>query len=788
MMDRESANNFPRRSLEIELDTTSAIALAREISRELLLDKILARLLKILRQTTKARRICLLEQQEQWLLLASYDAKANETNILSPVPLKIPHAIVESVVQTGASLILEDAVREGKFVDDLEVRTQKTKSVLCIPLLERDFNGVLYLENNSIAGAFTTQLNEHLKIITAQAAIAIYNARQYQQLAADLQASKAELSGVLGIASDAIISVDETQSICRFNQGAEKIFGYRADEVLGKSLNLLLPVRAVESHHQHIKDFGSNSVAPSRMMGERRSVYGRRRDGTEFPAEASISKFQLGERQIYTAILRDISDRKAVEADLQRAKEAAESANRAKSQFLANMSHELRTPLNAILGFTQLMTRDASLSASQQEHLGIVSRSGEHLLELINDILTMSKIEAGLITLNENSFDLYWLLDSLEEMLRLRAESRGLQLNFEIDPQVSQYLNSDESKLRQVLINLLGNAIKFTEVGSVTLRVSSKIDFQERGTIHFEVEDTGAGIVPEEMDKLFQAFVQTETGRRSQEGTGLGLSIARQFVRLLGGEIAIESTVGRGTLVRFYIPVTLAQASQVSPKRSPKQVVGLVPNQPAYRILVVEDKSASRQLLVELLESIGFAVRSAENGEQAIAVWHSWSPHLIWMDMRMPVMDGYEATKRIKATTEGEKTAILALTASAFESEKAIVLAAGCDDFVRKPFKEEIIFEKMAEHLGVQYVYAEATNSPASDRSPSSTIQAADLAVMPTEWIARLQKYSSQAKDKRVIELIEEIPAEHAVLAQNLSYLVDNFHFDRIIDLTHSYL
>ncbi len=375
-------------------------------------------------------------------------------------------------------------------------------------------------------------------------------------------------------------------------------------------------------------------------------------------------------------------------------------------------------------------------------------------------------------------------------MLRLRAESKGLQLIFEANPEVPQYINSDESKLRQVLINLLGNAIKFTPSGLVKLRVGIKGKQQSNSNynLQFEVEDTGAGIAPEEIDKLFQPFAQTETGRKSQEGTGLGLSISRQFVRLLGGDIAIDSTLNRGTLVKFDIQVTLAEATEIPLKRSPKKVIGLAPDQPQYRILVVEDKLASRQLLVKLLESVGFAVRAAENGQQAIAEWSSWLPHLIWMDMRMPVMDGYEATQRIRGTTKGQGTAILALTASAFEEEKAIVLSAGCDDFVRKPFREEMIFEKMTEHLGVQYIYAESNEKNKSDRSSPSAIEASDLAVMPTEWIAQLQKYSTQAKDKRVMELIEQIPAEHASLAQSLRDLVNNFHFDKIIELTSSYL
>lgn len=258
-------------------------------------------------------------------------------------------------------------------------------------------------------------------------------------------------------------------------------------------------------------------------------------------------------------------------------------------------------------------------------------------------------------------------------------------------------------------------------------------------------------------------------------------------MRLLGGEIAIDSTVDIGTLVRFDIQTTLAEATEITSKRSPTKVVGLAPDQPLYRILVVEDKLASRQLLVKLLESVGFAVTEAENGQQAIAEWSRQSPHLIWMDMRMPVMDGYEATQRIKATTRGQNTKILALTASAFEEEKAIVLSAGCDDFIRKPFKTEVLFEKMSEHLGVQYLYAEP-NEKNNDLPSPSVVRVSDLAVMPTEWIAQLQKYSTQAKDKQIMKLIEQIPAEHASLAQSLKDLVDNFHFDKIIDLTHSYL
>ncbi len=481
---------------------------------------------------------------------------------------------------------------------------------------------------------------------------------------------------------------------------------------------------------------------------------------------------------------RDISDRKQAESELYRAKEAAEAANRAKSEFLASMSHELRTPLNAILGFTQVMKRDSALSSEQQQNLGIISRSGEHLLELINDILEMSKIEAGRTTINENSFDIYRLLDSLEEMLHLKADAKGLQLIFERTPDVPQYVKTDEGKLRQVLINLVGNAIKFTEEGGVILR-GKTINHQH---LLFEIEDTGPGIASQEIDKLFEAFGQTETGRKSQQGTGLGLPISQKFVQLMGGNIRVSSILGQGTMFAFDIQISLADPSEVETTKATRKVIGLAPDQPEYRILTVDDRLESRLLLVKLLTNLGFSVREAANGQEAIAQWESWSPHLIWMDMRMPVMDGYEATKQIKSTIKGQATVIIALTASAFEEERTVVLSSGCDDFMRKPFREEILFEKMAEHLGVRYIYEE-------EKLEKSTVGAQGLAPMkeqsldvylsqmPAEWIAELHQAAVECSDDLIFELAEQIPEENAPLAIALKDLANNFLFDQILDL-----
>ncbi|MBW4574424.1 MAG: PAS domain S-box protein [Aphanothece sp. CMT-3BRIN-NPC111] len=482
--------------------------------------------------------------------------------------------------------------------------------------------------------------------------------------------------------------------------------------------------------------------------------------------------------------------RHKAEAALKIAKEAAEAANRAKSTFLANMSHELRTPLNAILGFAQLMERDTALTNKQRESLSIINRSGEHLLNLINDVLEMSKIEAGRIVLNTAPFNLHRLLQTLQEIFQVRTEAKHLSLQFEVAPDLPQYVLTDEGKLRQVLINLLSNAVKFTQVGKVTLRVSvvseKKQGATDNGqrTIHFEVEDTGKGIAPEEMNNLFQPFVQTTSGIEAREGTGLGLTISRQFVRLMGGDIDFTSVVGQGSTFRFEVQVTLAEPPpEVALPFTRGRILKLASNQPVYRVLVVDDRRENWELLTQLLQAVGFETRTATNGQEAIAQWQNWHPHLIWMDMRMPVMDGYEATRRIRAQeNEGSRCAIVALTASAFEEQQATVLAAGCDDFVRKPFREQVLFEKMAEHLGVRYIYEEKQQEVRKNKEEE--LHSCDLAVMPAEWVAALNQAALTVDGEQILELIEQIPQSYSAIAEGLAELVRNFCFDEILALT----
>ncbi|MDP8966714.1 MAG: response regulator [Cyanobacteriota bacterium] len=487
-------------------------------------------------------------------------------------------------------------------------------------------------------------------------------------------------------------------------------------------------------------------------------------------------------------VARNIDKRKQAEAAMQEAKEAAEAANRAKSTFLANMSHELRSPLNVILGFCQLLTRSQSLNPEQQENITIMTRSGEHLLTLINNVLDLSKIEAGRTTLHEINFDLYGLLDDLDDMFQAKAEDKNLQLVFDRTGDVPQYIRTDQVKLRQVLINLINNALKFTQTGRVSVRVRGepesrrKTNHTPHSTITFEVEDTGAGIASDELENIFEAFVQTQIGIESQEGTGLGLSIARKFVQLMGGEISITSVVGQGTIFNFDIKITKVNATDIEDKQPTRRVVALEPNQPRYRILIVDDKWNNRQLLLRLLNPLGFELKEASNGKEAIEVWETFEPHLIWMDMRMPVLDGYEATKQIKTQLKGQATAIIALTASTLEEQRAVILSAGCDDFVRKPFREQVIFDKIAQYLGVRYIYEELSPPHAAVVKHNSSLQAS-LANMPSEWVNELYEAANLIDNEQILQLLEQIPTVDAFFRQTISDWIYNFRCDKIIDL-----
>ena len=567
---------------------------------------------------------------------------------------------------------------------------------------------------------------------------------------------------------DALIATDPRGIITDVNKQMESLTGCTRDELIGAPFK------------DYFTDPHRAEAGIKRVLGESKltdyELTARARDGKETVVSYNATTFHDRDRNLQGvfAAARDVTERKRYEQSLQQ-------ANRAKSVFLANMSHEIRTPMNAILGFSQLMLRDQELTTRQCQYLGTINRSGEHLLALINDILEMSKIEAGRTTLNLSTFDLPVLLNDLEMMFRVRTDEKKLSFSVEMIGDVPQYIVTDINKLRQVFINVLGNAVKFTEQGGIGLRVRVDQGTEQESLLRVEIEDTGPGMSPDDQDKLFRHFEQTKTGQQAGTGTGLGLAISREFVRLMGGNITVKSQIGKGSVFTILLPLKAGEAQAVLAKGVPRHVLRLQSGQATCRVLIADDIEDNRQLLAQLLGPVGFEIKLAINGAEAVREFEEWRPHVILMDFRMPVMDGHEAIRRIRAMAGGKVPKIIAVTASAMDENRQQLLEIGADDFLSKPFREGELFQKIHAHTGIEYVYAEISANVVQKKSPELTPES--LSGWPQDLIDAMREAVVQADLDQLLMKIASFDAPDPSTAQTLRRLAEGFEYQKLLDL-----
>jgi PAS domain S-box-containing protein len=591
---------------------------------------------------------------------------------------------------------------------------------------------------------------------------------------------------------DALIATDPRGIITDVNKQMEALTGCTRDELIGAPFK------------DYFTDPDRAEAGIKRVLGESKlkdyELTARHRDGKETVVSYNATTFHDRDRKLQGvfAAARDVTERKRYEQSLQQ-------ASRAKSVFLANMSHEIRTPMNAILGFSQLMLRDPHITPLQCQYLGTINRSGEHLLALINDILEMSKIEAGRTTLKPSTFDLPELLKDLEMMFRVRTNEKKLSFSVEVIDDVPQYIVTDINKLRQVFINVLGNAVKFTERGGIGFRVSAEREdalaavfrldprgsSRARGTgepesmtgpfLRFEIEDTGPGISPDDQAKLFRQFEQTKTGQQAGTGTGLGLAISREFARLMGGDITVKSQVGRGSVFTIHLPLKEGEAQAVQVRDTPRHVLRLRPGQRACRVLIADDIEDNRQLLAQLLAPVGFEIRLATNGAEAVQGFEDWRPHLILMDFRMPVMDGLEAIRRIRAAPRGADVKIIAVTASALDENRQQLMDIGADDFISKPFREGELFQKIRAQLRVEYVYGEHPTAVAGEEAIELTAES--LTGSLQDLILPMREAVITADLDRLLETIQVVEARDPRIGQALRRLAEGFQYEKLLNL-----
>jgi len=634
--------------------------------------------------------------------------------------------------------------------------------------------GVLCAEHVGGTRAWTVDEQNFAVAVSNLIVVALVEDERRQALSR-LADSEARARLIVDTAHDAFIGIDSAGDVVAWNAQAEATFGWASAEVLGRSLaETIVPPAFRDAHTAGMRRFHQTGEAP--VVNQRLELTALHRSGREFPIELTItSPIKAGSGYFFAAFLRDISDRRERDEELRRTRDAAEAATRAKSEFLANISHELRTPLNGVLGYAQLLQRDRTMNAAQREAIEAIGRCGSQLLDLINDVLDLSKIEAGRLDLDEGPTDLTQLLTDLKYVVAETAAHKGLTLTMTLEPDVPRAVVVDGRHLRQVLLNLLGNAVKFTSVGEVRVRVS-----QDEGRLAFEVVDTGPGIEPEAMTEIFAAFAQTKTGAEAG-GTGLGLTISDHLITKMGGSLKVDSVLGAGSRFWFTLPLVAAQGEAIGQSIDgalPPLDARLAPGQ-TLTALVVDDSTANRRILASLLESAGAQVTTATGGREAIQLARTYQPQIIFMDLKMPDLDGLEATRQLAQDPATAKIPVVAVTASALGDARTAARAAGCADYLSKPIRAQELFGMLRLHLGVHFVGGDAPASTAPGLDVGRRVDVADrlrtaVAVGDVTDIHGLAEM-----------LLRGSPAE-AALGERISRLVVEFDFTELAKLGDS--
>jgi PAS domain S-box-containing protein len=635
--------------------------------------------------------------------------------------------------------------------------------------------GVLCAEHVGRTRAWTVDEQNFAVAVSNLIVVALVEEERRHALAR-LAESEARARLIVDTAHDAFIGIDSDGNVVAWNAQAEATFGWASAEVVGRSLaDTIIPPAFRDAHNAGMRRFHATGEAP--VVNQRLELTALHRSGREFPIELTItSPITAANGYFFAAFLRDISDRRQRDEELRRARDAAEAATRAKSEFLANMSHELRTPMNGVLGYAQLLQRDRTMSPIQREAVEAIGKCGSQLLDLINDVLDLSKIEAGRLDIDEGPTDLGQLLTDLKYVVAETAAHKGLTLTMTRDVDVPRVVVVDGRHLRQVLLNLVGNAVKFTSAGDVRLRIST-----DAGRLAFEVADTGPGIEPEAITEIFAAFAQTKTGAEAG-GTGLGLTISDRLITKMGGSLKVDSVLGSGSCFSFTLPLVEARADALSPATDlalPPLDARLAPGQ-TLTALVVDDSTANRRILASLLESAGVAVVTATGGREALELARTNLPQIIFMDLKMPDVDGLEAARRLAQDPATAAIPVIAVTASALGDARSTARAAGCVDYLSKPIRAQELFGMLRLHLGVQFV-AGVDLAPA-DASGLDVARRVDVA-------ARLRTAVAVGDVTDIHDLAEALmrgsPAESA-LGERINRLVVEFDFAGLSELGNS--